>query len=541
MNYVQTSKMTLNEDDPNIDASKILKQLTKILSSRIFSRTKRSAAFLKFIVEETLAGRSKYITASLIKKHLSTGTTIVYPEENTIVRVQAGRLRKKLDEYYQNEGKHDFVRIFMPKGSYVPIFRTNPIPEFEDGVSNNDRKSVLQKRPRIAVLPFMNLLNCAEYDGFLDGIGEQLSSQLSKFQGLVVLDYWTTSQFRNERFALKKINQEFHLNYLINGSVICKQDLLQINVSCVDSKTGVQIWGETFKIELTVDNFFDIQDKMVGKIVGGIASLYGSINKQMFLASQSKPISKLSAYETVLNHHYYERQIDQPSHEKMLASLEHTVIIEPYYAQAWACLSTLYSDIYAHFPQKNIHNPLERAYECAQRAIMLDQNCQYAYHALAFVSALTRDYDSITEACDKLVSLNPNAAFMVGAASVWLSIAGQFKQAFQFLEQSRKLNPYYPGWFNLAYLLHAFTHKDYDRALKVALKFNMPFYFWDPALRSISLAKLNRRQEANKTYQELLKLNPDFVTRPEHYISCYFHSDDIMTDMLDGLRVAGQR
>ena len=128
---------------------------------------------------------------------------------------------------------------------------------------------------------------------------------------------------------------------------------------------------------------------------------------------------------------------------------------------------------------------------------------------------------------------------MVGAASVWLGIAGQFNQAIPLFERSLELNPCYPGWFQFLPWLHAFTEHDYERALEATHRFCMPTFVWDPLVRAATLGKIGRIAEAGAAYQELLNLRPNCGEDPDYYVGCYVHSDDTRSDVLDGLRIAG--
>jgi hypothetical protein len=100
----------------------IREELERILSSPKFAGAEQIRRFLRFSVEETVAGRQNQI------KQYSTGTEALGrrpnfdPTEDPIVRVEAGRLRRALTYYYQHQGRQDAIRILIPKGAYVPVF-----------------------------------------------------------------------------------------------------------------------------------------------------------------------------------------------------------------------------------------------------------------------------------------------------------------------------------------------------------------------------------------------------------------------------------
>lgn len=101
-----------------IAESDIRDELTRILESKEFSRTKRIGSFLKFVVEETLASRGDRLKAFTIANEVYGRDETFNQRTDTIVRVEAGRLRHRLSDYYETEGKNDPVLIELPKGGY---------------------------------------------------------------------------------------------------------------------------------------------------------------------------------------------------------------------------------------------------------------------------------------------------------------------------------------------------------------------------------------------------------------------------------------
>jgi len=110
-----------------MDAERVRAQLKRILSSSVFADADRGSRFLRFVVESTLEGRSSGIKESVIGVEVFGRSTSFDPKTDPIVRVEAGRLRSRLNTYYQNEGKADPVLISLPKGGYVPEFSENKL------------------------------------------------------------------------------------------------------------------------------------------------------------------------------------------------------------------------------------------------------------------------------------------------------------------------------------------------------------------------------------------------------------------------------
>jgi hypothetical protein len=97
--------------------------LDKVLRSRTFERSERLQRFLRYVCELTLRGEGSRINEYLIGAEVFERGPDYSPQEDAVVRRQAHALRRKLHEYYETEGRADPVRIELPLGRYVPVFR----------------------------------------------------------------------------------------------------------------------------------------------------------------------------------------------------------------------------------------------------------------------------------------------------------------------------------------------------------------------------------------------------------------------------------
>ena len=139
--------------------------MDRILSSPDFSASKRRKGFLRFVVEEALAGRAEIIKAYTIAVTVFGRSKDFDSQVDPIVSVEAGRLRRALAQYYLTAGINNPLRIEIPKGTYVPAFIAN-----KDGTTNlrSEGSAIGQQNgldisspelagPGIAVVVFDNL------------------------------------------------------------------------------------------------------------------------------------------------------------------------------------------------------------------------------------------------------------------------------------------------------------------------------------------------------------------------------------------------
>jgi hypothetical protein len=105
-----------------LDPGAIHAQLERVLASKTFSRSPRISRFLTFVVEQTLAGQEDKLKEYLLGVEVFNRMDSFDPRIDSIVRVEARRLRYKLERYYEAEGQSDSVLIQFRKGCYVPSF-----------------------------------------------------------------------------------------------------------------------------------------------------------------------------------------------------------------------------------------------------------------------------------------------------------------------------------------------------------------------------------------------------------------------------------
>src|ERR1700681_4957698 len=117
-NPIEETTAVLN----GVPAAEIRAQLDLILRSRAFIQSHRIRRFLQFVVEASLLGQPHRLKEYLIGLEVLDRREAFDPRVDSIVRVEARRLRYKLDEDYRIEGREDGIRIVLRKGSYVPMF-----------------------------------------------------------------------------------------------------------------------------------------------------------------------------------------------------------------------------------------------------------------------------------------------------------------------------------------------------------------------------------------------------------------------------------
>ncbi len=305
----------------------------------------------------------------------------------------------------------------------------------------------------------------------------------------------------------------------------------------VDTTSGAHLWAETYDRAFDPEAAFELQDDLVPRIVSTVADQNGVLTRRMSETLRGKSEDALTPHEAVLRAFTYFERVTPEEHAAVRRILERAVREAPDYADAWAMLSLMYTVEFADDfnPQPD---PLGRALAAAQRAVNLAATQALGHYALAFVYFLRKETASFRAEAEKALTLNPMDGSIMGILGVLVEHAGESERGCRLAETAMQLNPNYPGLFRWAAFIRAYDQGRYEEALEVAVRVNMPNYFYANAARAATLGQLGRREAAEIELRELLALRPDFATEARREFSKWYDAERLER-MLEGLRKAG--
>jgi hypothetical protein len=120
------------EDWTPADRERVVAALARVLTSRTFSAAPRLQRLLRYLVTEVIAGRGRHLSETGIAVEVFDRDEDYDAAADPVVRVEAGRLSVKLEDYYREEGRDDPVRIVLPRERYRPVVNfvdELPMPE----------------------------------------------------------------------------------------------------------------------------------------------------------------------------------------------------------------------------------------------------------------------------------------------------------------------------------------------------------------------------------------------------------------------------
>ncbi len=511
----------------------IYEQIQKIFSCPAFSVSEILRRFLTYITKETLAGRSNTIKEYTIAVNVLNKPASFKPQQDAIVRIHAGRLRRALHYYYKESGEADKIELTIPKGSYVPVFTKKPPLVSKDepgsGPAPDHSESV-----SLVVLPFKTLETEISRLSFADSLGQQLSAGLAKFPDFSVVSYHTTHQLSTRKKGIQELVATYGVHYVITGNVQFEDKKLRVSVQLNEGQTGAQIWTELYHYNFTVAGLFATSDEIISRILGKLGDFNGLIIQQVS-RKQTKNKADLP-FSTLLSEYLnFYSCFNESSFRKAYSFMESAAELNPFNDIAWSFLGQL-ALLGEMFHYSSRENSVILALRYARKALNINPDSQHGYISLAMAHIFMDKRQGSLDALQCARKLNPNASGQTGIIGCLMISAGEYDKGLALLEESMEMNPFFPPIFYLFTSLYHFKQGEYRKALQEIEKTDMSGEMLNILLRISILVKMNRKQEAEMLVS-LLKgypLNGTWVSR--EFISRFLLDTELVDRLCSGFR-----
>jgi TolB-like protein len=303
-------------------AGAVREEIEKVLTSAGFAHNQRLCGFLRFVVEQMLAGKGDQLKESVIGVEVFGRPPDYDVRQDSIVRTEAAKLRARLARYYTGEGALDPVVIVIPKGGYAPMIE---FPE-RRGQSTGWRRltwlppviaaaavliagtvGTLLVRPEpksIAVLPLENRSPEPGSELFADGLTDEIIQNLSAVEGLDVRSHTSSFAFKGKPRNIREAGRQLGVDFVVEGWVARSPDQIRVSVQLVRARNDTALWNGRWARESV--GVFAIQDDISRAIVnqlrlklGGGQRRYTTDVEAYALYLQARNLMRRRAHEDV--------------------------------------------------------------------------------------------------------------------------------------------------------------------------------------------------------------------------------------------------
>jgi adenylate cyclase len=584
----------LSANDPGIEsrgdgppplADAVRAALERVVASPDFAASDRARRFLRYVVEETLAGRADRIKAFSVAVEVFGRDESFDPQNDPVVRIEAGRLRRAMEHYYLLSGRSDPVVIEIPKGGYVPVFVTRdvapdaaataPLPEalpvaptppppatwrgrgyataglavllvagaaawyatgmrpLESAVSEAPLSG-----PSVLVLPFADLGEGSVSALYSAALTDDIVSALGSFKEITVFGVQTSRSLGSEP-DMAKLHDELGAEYVLEGSVRADLARVRVGARLLSAESGAVLWSRSFEHPLTAGDLFALQNKTAGEVASAVAQPYGIVFQAESSGRAQTPPDDLDAYLCTLRYYVYRAAITPEGYREVKGCLEMAVERFPQYATAWALLAHIYVDEIRTGFAASEEPPEMRALSAARTAVRLDSENARALQALATALFFSHRLDEAFEVADKALALNPNDSELLGQLGQLIGLAGRMDEGRALLEKALALNPGHSGFYRGVLATIAYMQRDYDRALieiEQADMKQLPIYHGVAAIIYAQKGMLDRGKAEAAIFQEMA---PAFIPNIWAELDRRNIPDESQLHMVEGLEKLG--
>ena len=370
-------------------------------------------------------------------------------------------INRKIMVSFEDAGELELKNIEFPIKAFH-VIQNKGTPRYTQDSAEIQREVKEAEPGSVAVMFFKNLSNDDEQEYFCEGFSEDLLSMLSRFNKLVVISSHASFAYREKSKSFKEIGRELGVRYIIHGSVRKLGPKMRITANLISKEHENSIWSNNY--DLSIDEVFDVQDKIVEEIV---ATIVGRVEADSLNALATKRPENMAAYDLVLQGLEYAKKgnVIKENIEKAVQLFEQAIAAEPSYARAHAWRACSLGNL-ADWEENPDPDLFTKAIESANLSLELDPNEPEVHRVMGSIKLwFERDYELGKYHFEKARELCPSDVYIISRYATMLIYFGEFEKALAELERAMRLDPFSHDLLFGAEALCHYWLRNYDQAI----------------------------------------------------------------------------
>ncbi len=387
-------------------------------------------------------------------------------------------------------------------------------------------------KPSVAVLPFTNMSDDPEQEFFVDGLTEDILTELSRRHELFVISRNSTFVYKGQAVNIREVAQKLGAQYLVEGSVRRSGDRLRITVQLIDTASDTHIWAE--KYDRKMDDIFEIQDEVTSAIV---ATLPGRVEAAQHERMARKTPANMAAYECVLAAKVLHHRSNREDIQKALTLINRALDLNPEYAHAHAWHGCILAQTWVYGWCEDKDTTLGEVAAAVEKAFSLDDNDADVHRVLAAVSISRNDLVKARYHQERALALNPNYDLVVVQQGELLTWLGNPEEGIEWIRKAMRLNPHHPERFWSHLGKAHFTARQYAEATEAFMRLSATDHIHH-AFLAASYGWLGDKTAAAAHTARIRALEPEFDLETFLCTMHYANEADLQ-HLREGLSKAG--
>ena len=441
----------------------VLAALDSLVASAAFGKAERPSRFLRHLVETALGGEGHLLKESVLGAEVFGRRASWDPRLDPVVRQEAARLRKRLAHYYETGGAESEVRIELPVGSYVPVFRRKPVEIDTAPIETEHAGDAPARRRRgwvyaaagilcitgaviawrgfsqreslasIVVLPFTDLTGDPADQYFSEGLTDEITDSLARIKTLRVMARSSAFQFKGKTVDVREVGRLLGVTNVLEGSVERSGDRVKIIAHLERTSDGSLLWSNTY--ERKASDLFAVQSELAVGIAGGL--------RVAAKVPKARHVPNAEAHDFVMKARYDTQQMTTESLTRAETEFQHAIDLDPEYSTAYFGLANAkYDQSVARGSAYRTEVERKSAQQLFQKALELDPDFTDA-HAMLAALAMQYDWDwGRAERELQLAAAGPSSVNAEDYYALLLIFRGRFSEAEQHIQRALDRDPY---------------------------------------------------------------------------------------------------
>lgn len=387
----------------------------------------------------------------------------------------------------------------------------------------------------IAVLPFQNLSNDKNQDYFVDGVTNDLITDLSHLSGLLVIASNSVFTYKGRAMKVQEVAKDLGVKFVLEGTIQRAGEWIRVNAQLIDARSGHHLWADRFDRELT--DIFALQDEISQRIVTALAvELTPSEADRL---SRSTTVDA-EAYDLLLRGLEFLRRFTRETNAEAREYFMRAVAIDPGFARAHANIALTYA-LDLRFGWVDLDPDIvDEAQRYGRNALSIDPRLRHVHFALSSLYLVLKKHDEAIQAGREAVRIDPNYADGYATLAQALVYAGKSNEALEVMSTAKRLNPRYAFFYSwIEGHAHMMLRQYAEAISKFQEVIDRNAFFPGAHLTLAAIyGNIGPQDEAEWQAAEILAIQPDFSLKQEKERSPYRNREDLDW-YINGLEAAG--
>ena len=482
-----------------IPENAIRNQLARIVGSPVFVQSERLGQFLRYTVETTLDGGAETLKEYVIGTHVYGRKSSYQPAEDSIVRSEARRLRRKLQEFYETIGKTDLILIRYRPGSYVPAFQTrdkaSTLP-----MATDELCAAVSEKPelRVAVLPFFDLSKGTLSAACARLLTDDLIHVLVRTEGVRVTNTCSEGPEGLQLMDVSSLAKTLDAHIVFEGTVGEDGTQLRVTTRIVNSN-GLRIWSERFETDRDPQQLFNISAKIASALISRICPVQPLIRKH----ASSAGASSIPVHPLVLRAEALLDEGTLAATQAALAKWQEVIEIDPRCVRAICGIAQSYCEMALRgVPDSAL--AISNANRAVERASQLDSDLIEVPACRGSALTLSWRWREAEVSFNHALVLGEHAATYRQYALL-LAARSRLREAWNYIQRAQQIDPFSYRQ-KVLYTRLLYLSRNYEDGLRYMSEQLLYGRLPNEAelYRAMMLISHNRCDEARRVAQELL-------------------------------------